>query len=192
MVKIIGIGGSPRKSGNSDMLLDEALDGARSAGAATEKIVLNDLNFKACQECDGCHDTGICVIKDDMQFVYQRIEESDGLIIASPIFFGSLTAQLKAMIDRFQCLWVKRHILKRPVASKKRKGAFLCVYGSDRSEFFESAKKIVKIFFATLGIEYLGELSCGNLENVGAVKKEKTVLVRAFELGEMLAKSLGQ
>jgi len=189
-MKIVGIGGSPRKSGNSDVLLDEALDGARSAGASTEKIILNELNFKGCQECGGCRDTGVCVVKDDMQFVYQRIEGSDGLIIASPIFFGSLTAQLKAMIDRFQCLWVKKYVLKRPVASKKRKGIFLCVYGSEKKEFFESARKIIKIFFATLGIEYFGELSCGNLENIGAVKKDKGAMVKAFELGESLAKGL--
>lgn len=189
-MRILGIGGSPRKGGNSDVLLDKALDGARSAGAATEKIVLNDLNFKGCQECNECYDTGVCVIKDDMQLVYQKIEKADGLVIASPIFFGSLTSQLKAMIDRFQCLWVKKHILKRPVASKKKKGIFLCVSGSDRNEFFGSAKKIIKIFFVTLGIEYFGDLYCGNIENVGAVKKEKKALVGAFELGESLAKDL--
>lgn len=171
------------------MLLAEALKGARSAGASCEKIILNDLDFQPCQECGGCDETGICVIKDDMQPVYKKFEEADRIIIASPIFFGTLSAQVKMMIDRFQSYWVRKYVLKRAVSIKKnRKGIFLCVSGAERKEFFESAKKIVKIFFATLNIKYSGDLFCGGIDEKDAVKKNKKALSMAFRLGAALVK----
>src|SRR3989338_242360 len=128
-MNVLGISSSPRKGGNSDVLLDEALAGASSAGATVAKIVLNDLTFRPCQECGGCDTTGICVVRDDMGGVYEKFAEADIVILASPIFFGSLSAQLKMMIDRFQCAWVKKYLLKKRVTKpgkRKKKGIFLC------------------------------------------------------------------
>ncbi len=190
MIKVIGIGGSPRKGGNSDILLDETLKGARKHGASCEKIILNDLDFRPCQECGGCDETGVCVVKDDMQSVYKKIEEADRIIIATPIFFGSLSAQIKMMIDRFQSYWIRRYILKIAVSAKKRrKGIFLCVSGSDKKEFFENAKKIIRIFFITLNIEYFGDVFCGGIDEKAAIKKNKKTLAKAFKLGEALVKN---
>ena len=191
MIKVIGIGGSPRKGGNSDILLDEALKGARKSGGSCEKIILNDLDFRPCQECGGCDETGICVIKDDMRLVYKNIEEADRVIIASPIFFGSLSAQIKMMIDRFQSYWIRKYILKKPVSTKKnRKGIFLCASGSDKKEFFENAKKTIRIFFMTISIKYSGDLFCGGIDEKAAIKKNKKMLAKAFKLGEALVKNL--
>ncbi|MBI4974861.1 MAG: flavodoxin family protein, partial [Candidatus Omnitrophica bacterium] len=154
-MKILGISGSPRKGGNTDTLLDKALEGAQSAGARVEKIALNDLNFKPCQECGGCDETGICVIDDDMQLVYRSLNSADAVIVASPIFFGSVTAQVKMMIDRLQSLWVLKYVLRKAAtARRKRKGIFLCVSAARKKRFFENAKSIIKIFFATLDIKY--------------------------------------
>ena len=186
-MKVLGISGSPRKGGNTDTLLDKALEGAEAAGASLEKIVLNDLNFCPCQECGGCAKTGICVVKDEMQAVYEKLREADAVIIASPIFFGSVSAQVKMMIDRLQCLWVAKYVLKRAVSAKtKRKGIFLSVGGSDESEFFDNAKSIIKIFFATLGIKYAGELYYGGLDKKTAIKEEEGALKAAFSLGRSL------
>lgn len=185
---VIGIMASPRKGGNSDRLLDKALEGARSAGASVEKIVLNDLDFKACQGCGGCGRTGICKRRDDMRPVYKKLEASDAVIIASPVFFGTISAQLKMMIDRFHCIWVKKHILKLPPPrKKKRRGVFLCISASDRKEFFENSRKLVRIFFATLDIEYFGEVFCAGADKAGAIKAHKEALDKAFRLGERLA-----
>jgi len=186
-MKVVGISGSPRKGGNSEMLLDEALKGARSAGASTEKIILNDLDFKACQECGGCDESGACIINDDMRLVYKKIEQADRLVIASPVFFGSVTAQLKAMIDRFQCQWVKKYVLKKPAQpGKTRKGIFLCVSGTDKKEFFENARSLIRIFFSTLDIVYFGDLFCGGVDRKSAIKKRKVILRKAFKLGAAL------
>ncbi len=190
-MKILGIGGSPRKGGNTDTLLDKALEGAKSAGAVVEKIILNDLDFKPCQECGGCDKAGICSVKDDMQLVYKKLGDADAVIVASPIFFGSLSAQIKMMIDRLQCLWVMKYVLKRAVSSgRKRKGVFLCVGGADKKEFFENAKSIIKNFFATLGLEYYGELFYGGLHEKTAIMERESALKKAFDLGVTLVKNV--
>ena len=101
-MNILGINGSPRIGGNTDILLDKALEGAKDKGAVIEKIILNTFKFSPCQECENIKDDGTCIVEDDMQIIYKKIEEADAVILASPIFFGSLSAQTKMMIDRFQ------------------------------------------------------------------------------------------
>ncbi|MDP2913737.1 MAG: flavodoxin family protein [Candidatus Omnitrophota bacterium] len=188
MRKVVGIMCSPRKGGNADLLLGRALEGARSKGAGVRKIVLNDLDFMACQECGGCDKTGVCVLKDDMRSVYKEIEGADGVIISSPVFFGTVSAQMKMMIDRFNCLWIKKYVLKEYAhVRKRRKGLFLCVSASDKEEFFENSRKAVRIFFATIGADYSGDVFCGGVEKKAAIKKNKACLNKAFRLGAVLA-----
>lgn len=158
--KVLGILGSPRRNSNTEMLLDSALDGVRQAGAIINKVVLNELKFRPCQECGGCDATGKCIQKDDMQSIYTKFQEVDAVIIASPIFFGSLSAQTKMMIDRFQCCWAAKYLLKMsPLGdNKKRVGFFLCVGALKRTDLFENAEKVAKIFFRLLNIDYKGSL----------------------------------
>jgi multimeric flavodoxin WrbA len=186
-MKIVGISASPRRSGNSELLLDKALAGAMSKGADIEKIVLNELDFKACQECGGCEKTGSCIISDGMAHVYSQMDKADGVILASPIFFVSLSAQAKMMIDRFQSAWMAKYILKNPIRRKKRKGIFLSVAGSRKEEHFENARSIVRAFFATLDIEYSGELCCGGMEKASDIENDEKALNRAYSLGRDLA-----
>ncbi len=191
MTKILGICGSPRRGGNTEILLDQALSGAACAGAIIEKIVLNELCLKLCQNCGGCSKTGACVIKDDMRKLYEKVGESDALIVASPIYFGSLSAQTKVMIDRFQPYWVRKYILKKPASKKKyRKGVFLSVGAADKKAFFNNAKSIIKIFFIILNIKYFGDLFCGGVDKAGEIGKRMALLEKSFELGAKLAKSV--
>jgi len=178
-MKVLGIGGSPKKGGFTDKALDNALSGAGSAGAIVKKIILNDLGFKPCQDCGGCREDGICRIRDDMQAVYREVESADAVIIASPVFFCSVTAQVKMMVDRFQCAWVAKHLLgKRASRRKRRKGVFLCAGGANKKGHFENARQIIRALFATLDIDYAGELF---ISKSGSEKK-------SFELGKSLAK----
>lgn len=193
--RIIGISGSPRKGGNTDLLLDEALKAARSKGAKTKKIILSELNFSPCMECENIRKDGVCILKDDLRMLYSEIENSDGIILASPIFFGSVSAQTKMMIDRFQCLWLAKNIFvspAKPLAThgktckpqKRKVGAFICVEASTRKDFFENAKSIVKNFFATIDASYEEELLCSGVDKKGAVKRNKGCLGKAFKIGE--------
>ena len=185
-MKILGINGSPRKGGNTDILLDKALEGANSRGVQVEKVVLNSLKFSACQECENLSDDRICIIEDDMQPVYKKIEQADAIILASPIFFGSLSAQTKMMIDRFQCVWRLKQVLKKDVYGKRRVGAFISVEGSNRTDFFDNAKSIVKHFFAMINAVYKDELFCSGINNKGDILKYPDFLQRAFELGKKI------
>ncbi|MCK4436553.1 flavodoxin family protein [bacterium] len=184
-MKVLGINGSPRIGGNTDILLDKVLEGAKAKGARIEKVVLNTLKFSPCQECQDTRDDGTCLIEDDMQALYKKIEKADAIILASPIFFGSLSAQTKMMIDRFQCLWRAKYILKKDVFKrKKRSGYFLSVEASAREDFFDNARAIVKNLFAAIGADYKGELFCSGVEGKGSILKHPDVLGKAFELGK--------
>ena len=100
MVKIIGIIGSPKKEGNTSYLVKTALKSAESEGAETDIINLGSLNIEPCVACDICKATGECAIYDDMAELLNIMMESDGMIIGSPVYFGSVTSQLKMLIDR--------------------------------------------------------------------------------------------
>ena len=180
---VLGIMGSPRVGGNTDILLDKALEGAKSKGAQVEKVILNNLKFSACQECQNLRDDGTCIVEDDMQPLYKKIEQADAIILASPIFFGSLSAQTKMMIDRFQCVWRGRYIFKKDIFKRRRKGAFISVEGSTRKNFFDNAKSIVKNFFAIINLGYQQELLCPGINEKGNILKYPDVLTKAFELG---------
>lgn len=188
-MKIVGICGSPRRGGNTEKLLDAALLGARRSGARTKKIILNELSFKPCQACGGCDLTGRCVIRDGMGLIYKSVNAADGIIIASPVYFGSVSAQLKMMIDRFHCEWVRRFILGS-TGGKEKKGVFLCVSGAGREKLFVNSRKVARIFFKSIGVRYCGEVFCGDVDAKGAIKMKKDAMDRALKLGRSLGRGM--
>ena len=105
--KVLILSGSPRKNGNSDLLCDEFMKGAIEAGHQVEKIRVAEKNIGYCRACYGCKDTGVCVIKDDMAEVLQKMINCDVLVLASPVYFYSIDAQLKAVIDRSVARWLE-------------------------------------------------------------------------------------
>lgn len=109
MKNILILSGSPRKGGNSDTLCDEFLRGAEEAGHRVEKIRIAEKKVAYCQACYGCKDSGICVIKDDMAEIMQKIIDADVLVLATPVYFYSVSAQLKAVIDRTVARWEDVH-----------------------------------------------------------------------------------
>lgn len=189
-MRIVGISGSPNLKGFTNCLLARAMEGAKSMLAETETIILNQLKFDPCQGCFGCDKTGECVLSDDMKPVYEKILSADGLIIASPIYFGTVSAQLKMMIDRLHCLWIAKYRLKKKIAGPAAKrGAFICAAGQDNKEYFESAKKVVRMVFATINVKYTDELFVGGLNDLpDNSPKIKAAIEKAFQLGASLVK----
>ena len=100
-MKVLGIMGSPRIGGNSDLLLDQALTGAREAGAEVEKILLVRKKISGCLDCKSCNVGGRCAIRDDMLEIHPKILEADAVIHSSPVYFWSMTSQMKAYLDRW-------------------------------------------------------------------------------------------
>ncbi|UCE72884.1 MAG: flavodoxin family protein [Methanomassiliicoccales archaeon] len=185
MMKVLGISGSPRLGGNSDLLLESALKGAKEAGAEVEKIRICELNISPCTECHGCDETGECIQEDDMQMLYPKPMEADRLFLASPIFFMGISAQLKAMIDRCQCIWVRKYKLNQTIGKGRehRKGFFMSVGGSKNPEKFVGAVKVVRSFFATLDITYEKELLVTGVDDKGAIKNHPSALKEALKIG---------
>ncbi|NBI08206.1 flavodoxin family protein [Senegalia massiliensis] len=99
-MKVLGIIGSPRKNGNTDILVDSVLQGVKEKGFEVEKIYLSDLDFKGCIACEGCRKTCKCVLKDDLEDVYVKSEESDGIVLGSPTYFYNVTWLTKKFLDR--------------------------------------------------------------------------------------------
>lgn len=182
----MGIYSSPRAGGNSDLLLKEMLRGATETGALIEEIFLRDLSFTPCTECGSCAETGECIIEDDMQLVYPKLESSDRLVIASPVFFYSVTAQLKAMIDRGQALWCKKAYLdKIPLPELSgRKGFFLSVAGTKGKKVFDCSVMTIRVFFDSIGISFEGYLGYRQIDHRGAIREHPTALTEAFEAGK--------
>lgn len=188
-MKVLGIFGSPRRGGNTEILLEEILKGAEKEGAEAGRISLTDYAITPCKECHGCDQTGQCVILDDMQKIYPKLLESDIIILASPIFFYGVTAWAKALIDRSQALWARKYLLKDPSLGKegrKRKGFFLSVGATKGQKVFEGAILTAKYFFDTFNAEYAGELLFRGVDAKGDILKNPEALRQAFETGKKL------
>ncbi len=190
-MKVLGICGSPRRGGNTETLLDKALEGAKSTGAEIEKIILEELDIAPCAEKEYgvVTEEGLSVVEDDANTVFKKIAEANVLVLASPVFFGSLSAQTKMLIDRFQCVWWAKNVLKKDIFNKKIRGAFICTAAASKNEFFENAASIARNFFVTAGIEYAEELFCHALEEKDDALDRPEFLAQAFEMGKRLVKS---
>jgi len=188
-LKVLGIMGSPRIKGNTDLLLDEALKGARSQGAEIEKITVDRLKISPCKEYLGCFRDGNCVIRDDMDAIYPKLLGVDVVILASPMFFYGISSQAKALIDRCQALWARKHILKQSLPNGRRKGAFIAVGATKGKKLFEGSILTVKYFFEAINVEYAEELLIRGVDARGEIKQHPTALGEAFELGKRLVQS---
>ena len=192
-MKVIGILGSPRRGGNTEVLLDRALAGALEAGADTEKLALCDYDFSGCNECNDCMDTGFCTIVDEMDVIYEAIERADRVIFASPMFFMGVPAHAKAAIDRCQCYWALKYVLKqkfpRQPGSPARYGSFIGVGGTKGSNLFDGSILTLKYFFDAISVTPREELYVlvRGMDEKGAVETREEELLTAQASGMRLA-----
>ncbi len=125
-MKVLGIVGSPRKGGNTEIMIEEALAAAREAGAETDIFLVYDKTIAGCDGCHSCFQTGSCKIKDDMQSLYKKMEEADAILFGTPVYFHSYTAQAKAIIDRTFCFLRDKPLngkVAAPVLTLRKVGA---------------------------------------------------------------------
>jgi multimeric flavodoxin WrbA len=189
-MKVLGVLGSPRISGNSDILLDRALEGARDEGAEVEKIVLCRKKILGCLDCGKCNRAGVCALKDDMQAIYPKILEADALIHSVPLYFWAMTSQMKAYLDRwcafFDAQW-KWHEAYAPRMVGKRVG-LITVCGDAR---VHTADPIVLSFKNTCqfsGLKFLKPVQASAAQK-GEIKKNEGKMKEAYELGRKAASS---
>ncbi|MBW1766008.1 MAG: flavodoxin family protein [Deltaproteobacteria bacterium] len=193
MTNILAIYGSPRRKGNTSLLLQKAVEGARDAGAQVDEVVLRDLKMSPCLEIYGCLKTGRCAIKDDFQAVYDQIVECQGLILASPIFFYTVSAHTKILMDRCQSLWVKRFWLEKTPLNQKgstRKGLFISVGATRGKRLFDGTLLTVRYFFDAIDTALWRSLLYRGLDFEGDIEKYPEYLDEAFQTGKELAEAL--
>jgi multimeric flavodoxin WrbA len=184
-LKVLGIMGSPRIKGNTDLLLDEALRGAQEAGGEVEKITVDKLKIAPCREYYGCLKDGNCVIRDDMDDIYLKILAADAVIMATPIFFYTVSAQIMLLISRCQALWARRYVLKNldiPV----KKGGVIAVGATRGEKLFDGPKLTMKYFFQAINAAYTDELLIRGVDKRGEIKEHPDSLADAYQLGRKL------
>ena len=187
---VLGLYGSPRKGGNTDQLLDKALQGSLTQQAGVRRVYARRLKVAGCIECGGCDDTGVCVQKDDMVDIYPLFEEARAIILAVPVFFYSPPAQVKAIIDRAQACWAKR-LLTKPKEQLKTYDSgigYLIATGATRGKkLFDCTKLVAKYFFDALDMDYSGELLVRGVEKKSDISKIPEALQAAADMGEHAA-----
>jgi multimeric flavodoxin WrbA len=193
MPQIVAIYGSPRRRGNTATLLKHAVQGAVDAGAQVNEIILRDLKISPCLEIYACKKDGRCAIKDDFHQVVDQILSAEGLILASPIFFYTVSAHTKILMDRCQSLWVKKYwIDKVPFGQwePKRKGLFISVGATKGKKLFDGTLLTVKYFFDVLDMELFRSLLYRGLDFEGDVLKYPEYIEAAYQAGNDLAKTI--
>ena len=194
MVKVLGILGSARRKGNSDLLLSAVLDSAAETGAETERVELAKLNIRPCLNCGGCNKTGVCIQKDEMQPLYDKLLSYDIIILASPIYFMGISAWAKTMIDRCQALWVRKYRLEKlpEVPREARKGIFLSVSGMKKEGVYDGAIKTIKSFFATIHVTYDHDqdMLFPGVDSKGEIENHPSALDQARDLGKKMVEGM--
>jgi multimeric flavodoxin WrbA len=181
---ILILKGSPRKKGNSAVLADQVLSGAEKAGAEVESVYLSGLNINPCDACDACQSgNGGCIVQDDMQSLYPKIEQADAIVIASPIYFFTISAQTKLCIDRWYAFESEAG---NPLRGKQL--AIVLVYG-DTDLYTSGGINAIHTFESLaryIGLDIAG-MVYGTANQFGDAEKQPELMSKAFQLGEALA-----
>ncbi len=170
--QVLLVYGSPRRGGNTDLLLDRLAAAFEHAGTPVARLRCADLRVRPCVGCGGCAETGECVIRDDdMPGVYRAVDRAAALVVGSPVYFLGPPAPLKAVIDRFQCHWARVNLLNRR-PRRRRAGALLATAGSPSHSVFTCLHRIVDAWFEVLGIEGVANLFLENVDERGRVAED--------------------
>jgi multimeric flavodoxin WrbA len=178
MMKILSICCSPRKKGNTEILLKEALAAAKKVGAETELFTVTGKNIKPCLACNTCRKEGICAQKDDMQSLYDKLLDADGIILGTPVYFYNMTAQCKAIIDRTVAL-------SHPKRNLHNKVGGAVVVGASQGNI--SALKDIGFYFVSRKMLYAGCISAYGMDE-GDVKQLPKCLEATRNLGRGMVK----
>jgi len=180
-MKVLALVGSPRKNGNTDILVDKLLNGASSKGCSVEKVYLYDIDIRPCIDCRNCKKGNFeCAAEDDMQMLYPKLTEADVLVFGTPLYWYGPAAQMKLFIDRL-----------RPFAASKKLKGKKAVLVVPSEEGKKACKHLVGMF--KLSLEYLGVQLANTLlvkaYEKGEVREQPSILKNAFTIGRSLIQS---
>lgn len=178
---VLGLQGSPRKNGNTEILLSTFMDTAKQSGAETCVINVYEQKINPCIECSMCEKIGTCSIQDEMnQKIYPLLRRADIVVLASPIFFYNVTAPLKALIDRTQTFWSRKYRLNMEDPRRKNRKGFLLAIGATKGKtLFHGTIATAKYFFDAIGATSLGQLTYPRIEERGEINQHPTAIADA-------------
>lgn len=182
--EIVVVKGSPRREGNSALLAEQVAEGARSAGARVDSFYLHGMDIRACDACDACHSEPYrgCIIDDDMQLIYPKLLDADAIVIASPVYWFTMSAQTKLFMDRCYAL-----VDTDGYALRGKRFAIVMTYG-DTDPFASGAVNAFRTFqdgLRFIGAEIAGFVY-GSADAPGDIRLDTATMARAYELGKSL------
>ena len=195
-MKILGVVGSPRKKGNTSILMQEALKPFKMNNIETKLVFLDDYNISDCRGCEGCKKTYKCVIDDDMQKLYPDILDSDAIILASPTYFYNISADMKAFIDRCYCFEVfdqeDRSVwMGLNEALGVKYAAVIAVSEQENEEDMGFTAAAMQKFLEALGYRVVSTVKAPHLFKAGEALNNKKAMEDAKQAGEKLLKFYG-
>ncbi len=195
-MKVLAILGSPIRKRNSETLSEKVVESIENHISTDESIEVDfvsvhNLKVSPCVACDRCTRIKGCVFQDDMTHLYKAFNDSHIILFASPLYFNSVSAQAKAIIDRCQAIFSSKYVLKDPMIDRNRKriGLFISTAGvdiKDDPELFKGTLPVMDLFFRSINTEYVGNLFVGNVDRVKVVDNPEA-LASAEEWGRVLA-----
>lgn len=190
-VQCLAIGCSPRIVGNTDILLDQFVSGMKDAGADVKIVHLRGMNIQSCIACNKCGETGRCVIRDDMDDLYKRIESSDRIVVATPVFFYQTTSLAAKIIERAQPFWAKKHLLDQPLPEQRdgvrRLGAWIAVGATHGERLFDGMLLTARYYYSALNMKLDQKLTYTGIDEAGAIRNHPTALTDAKTAGQAFA-----
>ncbi len=193
--QVVGISGSPRRGGNSDVILKNILQGVADEHCRTVEVKLRDYQYQGCIGCERCRKDKLCTgQKDGMTLLYPDILKSRGLVLVCPTHHYNITAWMKAFIDRLYCFYdftdgIPRGWSSR-LAGQGRKGILAAICEQENESDMGFTLEAMRLPLESLGYNIIGELPVFRIFARAKVKEHKTVLLNALKMGEQLAKSI--
>jgi len=187
---LLALYASPRRRGNTSLLLDSLVEGATEAGVEPVTFRVAEMDIRPCRGCDACSRDGECVQKDDMQAIYPHLERAGAVVLAAPVFSMNICAQAKALIDRCQRFWALTYVLKsHPVTEEfaaRRRGLFISCCGRDVPETFRCTRPTVAYFFHVIRVKEWGSQTYAGVDAAGAIREVGGALEKARKWGRDL------
>ncbi|MFX1331186.1 MAG: flavodoxin family protein [Promethearchaeota archaeon] len=177
---ILGIVGSPRRNGNTEILVDVVLNAAEENGAAVEKVILSKLDIRPCRACDTCRKTGKCVQKDDMEELVTRMMSSDVLVLGTPVYWWGPTAQFKAFLDRWYGVYNQGLF-------KEKETVFVIPLEDTNESTYSPILNMFKAIVDYLHMDHVGTILAPGVYKRGAVREHQEFIDAARNVGGKLA-----
>jgi len=180
VTRVLGIVASPRRNGNTEILVDEVLRGAKDAGALVDKVILSELDIAPCDACDACQDTGECITVDAMEELFPRMWQSEVWVLGTPVYWWGPSAQFKTFVDRW---YAKVHRKEDKLLFKGRRVILAVPMGDTDPSTARNVVGMVTDALKYLRAELFGTVLAPGAGDLGEVHRFPDVLAAAYKAG---------